>query len=202
VYEGQRVKGQAWIGSDQTLPLLLGLLKDLTRIELRRLEWNILPLDLRQSVCRVLELPSMTSFEIERSDFASMDDFTSLLSHAKGLTCLSLAEVSTERRFLEPPSREDMKRGVIGKGQGFRSHHRRRHLLDLCLNLTGYSGSSCSEFINWLLGPQSPLEVSHIRTLHVSHYSQSDARAVNELLHAIGSSLRHFKLNEPNLWCG
>jgi hypothetical protein len=202
VYEGQEVKGRAWIGSDQTLPLVLGLLRDLTRIELRRLEWNILPLDLRQSICRVLELPSMTSFEIERSDFASMDDFSRLLSHAEGLTYLSLAEVTTTRRFLAPLEREDMNHGAVGKAEGIRLNHRRRHLLDLRLNLTGYSGSGCSEFVNWLLGPQSPSEVSHIRTLHISHYAQSDAHAVNQLLYGIGSSLRHFKLKEPNLWRG
>ena len=194
VYEGQELKKQAWIGSDQTLPLVLGLLRDLTRIELRRLEWNILPLDLRQSICQVLELPSMTSFEMERSDFASMVDFSSLLSHAEGLTYLSLAEVTTKHRFLKPLTSEDTNHGAVVKGEG---DHRRRHLLDLRLDITGYL-----EFVNWLLGPQSPSKVSHIRTLHVSRYRQSDAHAINELLYAIGSSLRHFKLNDPYLWCG
>jgi hypothetical protein len=191
VYEGQEEKREAWIGSDQTLPLVMGLLRDLTKIEFRRLEWSILPQDLRQSICRVLELPSMTSLEIERSDFASMSDFASLLSHAEGLTSLSLIGVSTNR-FLE--------HGAVGEGQGVRSNHRRRHLLDLRLHLMGYSGTGFSVFVDWLLGPQSSLEVSHIRTLHIPQYGQSDVHVVNKLLHAIGSSLRHFKLSEPYLW--
>jgi len=195
VYEGQEEKRKAWIGSDQTLPLVLGLLRDLAKMEFRRLEWDIFPQDLRQSICRVLELPSMTSLGIERSNFANMNNFSGLLSHAEGLTCLSLIGVSTNS--LEPLTHEDMEHGAVRKGQGVRSNHRRRHLLDL-----GYSGTGFSVFVDWLLGPQSSSEVSHIRTLHVSHYGQSDAHVVNKLLYAIGSSLRHFKLNEPYLWCG
>jgi hypothetical protein len=199
VYEGQEEKREAWIGSDQTLPLVLGQLRDLTKIEFRRLEWNTLPQDLRESICRALELPSMTSLEIERSNFASMNDFSGLLSHAEGLTCLSLIGV----RFLEPLTHEDMEHGAVEKGQGVRSNLQRRHLLDLCLHLMGYSGTGFSVFVDWLLGPQSSSsEVSHIRTLHIPHYDQSDAHVVNKLLYAIGSSLRHFKLNEPYLWCG
>jgi hypothetical protein len=132
-------EGQAWIGSDQMLPLVFSLLRDLTKIKFRSLEWNKLPQDLRQSICWVLELSSMTSLEIERSDFASMDNFSSLLSHAEGLTCLSLIEVSIYW-FREPLTRENMEHRAVGKGQGVRSNQRRRHLLELHLNLMGYSG--------------------------------------------------------------
>ena len=94
-YEGQSIKGLAWIGSDQSLLLALGMLKDLKRIVLRNLEWNRLPLALRQSIQNVLALPSLQFLEMGRSDFASFDDFSSLVSHAKGLTGLSLAEINT-----------------------------------------------------------------------------------------------------------
>jgi hypothetical protein len=185
---------RAWIGSDQTLPLVLGLLRDLTKIELYGLDWEILPQELRQSICRVLGLPSMTSFEIEHCDFGSMDDIFNFLSHAEGLTGLSLSDINVKHRSL---ARGDTKHG---KGQGVRSNHQRRHLLDLHLNLAGCLRSDgCSEFVNWLLGSQSPSDVLHIRTLHVSHYRQSHVHAVNKLLYAIGSSLRHFQLNEPIL---
>ena len=92
-----------------------------------------------------------------------------------------------------------MEHGAVGKGQEVHLNPQWRHLLDLHLNLMSYSGSSYSVFVDWLLGPQSPLEVSHIRTLHVSRYGQSDAHAVNKLLYAIGSLLRDLKLNEVNL---
>jgi hypothetical protein len=197
VFEGQEWMNRAWIGLDQTLPLVLGLLGDLTKIELYRLDWEILPQELRQSICQVLGLPSMTSVEIERSDFGSMDDICSFLSHAEGLTSLSLSDINIKHRSL---AHGDTKHGVVGKGQGDRSNHQRWHLLDLRLNLAGCLRSDgCSKFVNWLLGSQSPSDVLHIRTLHVSHYRQSHVHAVNKLLYAIGSSLRHFQLNQPIL---
>jgi len=138
----------------------------------------------------------MRSLEFERSDFASIDSFSSLLSHAEGLTYLSLIGVSTHG-LLKPLAHEDMEHGAVGKEQGVRSNHQRRHLLDLRLK-----SMDNSVFVDWLLGPQSPLEVSHIQTLHISFYGQSDAHVVNKLLYTIGSSLRHFTLNVPNLWSG
>ena len=193
IYEGQMEKHQAWIASDPTLPPVLGLLRDLTKLEIRRLIWKVLPNYLRQSICHVLELPSLTSFEIEHADFGSIDDFAGLLSHAEGLTCLTLTEITVRRQSL---AQEDMKHGTVEK-EGVRSNHGRRRLLDLRLNSTGYFGIGYPELVDWLLGPQSSLELSHIRTLHILHYGRSDALPVNKLLYAIGSSLRHFKLNDP-----
>lgn len=92
---------QVWIGTDEKQPLVLSSLKNLIRIELRHLEWSELPPDLRRSICSVLELPSLESLGMERSTFASMDDFASLLSHAQGLTGLSLSDISTSR-FMKP----------------------------------------------------------------------------------------------------
>jgi hypothetical protein len=191
LYEGQDCKDQAWLGSDPSLPLVLGMLKDLKRIEFRRLEWSLeLPLAVRQSIQNVLELPSLHFVHMERSDFANMNDFSSLLSHAEGLTGLSLDEIYTYYRYLEPVSPEFSRQGRDTKEKGVRSH--RRPLRDLRLNVNNYS-----EFVNWLLGPQSLLDVSHIRTLHIAHYP-SEAHVIKVLLHAIGGSLNYFKFEAPN----
>lgn len=193
LYEGQSDKGQDWMGSDPSLPLVLGMLKDLGRLELRRLEWGELPLAVRQSIQNVLELPSLHFVQMERSFFASMDDFSSLLSHAKGLTGLSLAEIYTS--WGEPISPEGSSRGRGTKEQGVYSD-RRRHLLDLRLQVNNYS-----EFGNWILGPHSLLDVSHVQTLHIKHHSRSEEHIINCLLHAIGGSLKHFKLDAAeNFW--
>ena len=45
------------------------------------------------------------------------------------------------------------------------------------------------------LGPQAPPEVSHIDILDISGYDQSGVHAVNNLLHAIGNTLKHVTLN-------
>lgn len=195
LYEGQVCKDQAWLGSDPSLPLVLGVLKDLKRIEFRRLEWSRLPLVVRQSIQDVLGLPSLRFVHMERSSFANMNDFSSLLSHAEGLTGLSLDEIYTNYRHWKPVSPELSNQERDTKEQGVHSR-RRRHLRDLRLSVNEYS-----IFVNWLLGPQSLLDVSHIRTLHIMHYHPSEVHIIQVLLHAIGSSLDYFKFEAPdNYW--
>lgn len=181
------------MGSDPSLPLVLGMLKDLARLELRRLEWSELPLAVRQSIQNVLQLPSLHFVQMERSSFGSMDDFSSLLSHAEGLTGLSLEEIYTN--WGEPVSPEGSSRGRDTKEQRDYSD-KRRHLLDLRLQVNNYS-----EFVNWILGPHSLLDASHVQTLHVTGHARSEAHIINRLLHVIGGSLKHFKFDAPeNSW--
>ena len=195
LYEGQFDKGEAWIGSDQSLPLALGLLKDLKRIELRRLRWNLFPLALRQSIQDLLALPTLRFLEMERSEFASLDNFSNLLSHAKGLTSLSLREINTHHRFYGPLSLEGSSQGKEAKDQEVYAH--RTHLLELHLT---WLTNGHSQFDGWLFGPQSQLDLSHIQTLHIGDVFMSGVHTVNRLLHAIGSTLKHFKLGLP--WTG
>jgi hypothetical protein len=193
LYEGQDCKDQAWLGSDPSLPLVLGMLKDLKRIEFRRLEWSKLPLAVRQSVQNVLELPSLHFVQMERSHFANMNDFSSLLSHAEGLNGLSLAEININCWHWEPVSPEVSSQERDTKEQGVHSR-RRKPLRDLRLRTHNYS-----EFVNWLLGPHSLLDVSHIQTLHITHPFRSQVDIINLLLHTIGGSLNHFKIEAPSL---
>ena len=150
------------MGSDPSLPSVLGMLKDLARLELRRLEWGKLPLAVRQSIQNILELPSLHFVQMERSFFASMDDFSSLLSHAEGLTGLLLAEIYTS--WGKPVSLEGSSRRRGTKEQEVYSD-RRRHL-DLRLQVY-----NCSEFVNWILRPHSLLDVSHVQTLYITDQS-------------------------------
>ena len=192
LYEGQSSKRQDWMGSDPSLLLMLGMLQDLARLDLQSLEWGKLPLAVRQSIQNVLELPSLHFVHMEYS-FGSMDNFSSFLSHAEGLTGLSLDEIYTS--WGEPISSESSSRGRDTKEQGV-YFDRRRQLLDLRLKVNNYS-----EFVNWILGPHSLLDVSHVQTLHITHHSQSNEHIINHLLHIIGGLLKHSKLDAAeNFW--
>ena len=193
LYEGWSIRRQAWIGSDQSIPPVLGMLKGLKKIELRRLRWNDLPLAFRHSIRNILELPSLQFLEMELSDFASIDDFASLLSHAKGLTGLSLAEINIDYSFREPLSLEDANQELEATEQSVYSGNR-RHLLDLRLMTI-----DCPKFVDWLLGPKSPFDVSHVQTLHITDLLvfPSVELIINRLLHAIGGSLSRLKLDNP-----
>ena len=189
MYEGQSFREQDWIETDQTLPLLLPKLTSLTGIELRRLRWSTVPTDLRQSICGVLELPSLTSVNIEKGTFTNIDDFTSLLCYAKGLTSLSLINVSIQST--KPSADEHEDREAEAEEQRLRSCMQ-RHLVCLRLML-----NDLPVFVHWLLGPRSPWDVSYIHTLQILDIYESDTNATNRLLQAIGSSLRYFRLHAP-----
>jgi hypothetical protein len=189
VYEGQCEKRQDWIKEDKTLPLLLRVLSKLERIEFRRLEWDTLPVELKNSVFSVLELPTLASLEIQIGHFAGVDDFADFLNHARSLTGLTLNNVSTwvdgsnhkrEELAVEEPAFQD-------------PLQQSRHLVDLRIT------SSWQNMLAWFLGPQSPFALSHIHTLHIACNSGG---TVNTLLRRIGASLERLELNmSAYSWC-
>jgi hypothetical protein len=178
-----------WIGSDQSLPLVLRSLTNLNKIEFRRLCWTSLSLDLKQSITSVLELPSLTFIVIEDGSFVDIDHLLSLLEHTRALTRLSLTGIST----LNPDPLMHKDRGATEQEQE-RSEilHQQSSLVHLRLAMRNYP-----LFVRWLLGPRSAFEVSHIHTLHIPDYHLSDALATNRLLRAIGNSLIHIQLCVP-----
>jgi hypothetical protein len=154
------------------------------QIRISGLPWNVIPGDLKQSLCRVLKLPSMAFVHISNSQFVSMDDFADLINHARDSTGLSLDYINTlrlPRRPLETKHGEDNKQTL--------ERHHISHLA--CLNIR-----KSSVFVDWLLGPQPHLDVSHIHTLHTSLPGTEDD-SFNRLLHAIGSSLQHVFIALP-----
>jgi hypothetical protein len=94
------------------LSQLLCKFTQVQQIRISGLPWNVMPGDLKQSLCRVLKLPSMAFVHISGSQFVSMDDFADLLNHARDSTGLSLDYISTlclPRRPLETKHGEDNK---------------------------------------------------------------------------------------------
>ncbi|KIM75061.1 hypothetical protein PILCRDRAFT_13876 [Piloderma croceum F 1598] len=183
VYEGERLKDQDWIETDQTLPLVLRKLTKLVKMEFRCLRWYPLSLDLRRSISSAFELPSLTTVEIDYGLFPNIDDFSNLLSRTKGLARLSLTDI----RFhsTEPLAHED--REAVDEERS--ASCRQRHLTDLHLEIFYYS-----VFVDWLLEARSPLDVTHIHTLDIMKHYKPDTNAINRLLRAIGSSLKHLQL--------
>ena len=90
VYEGQKMRKQDWVSTDETLPLVLRMLVKLEKFQFHRLNWEDFSEDLQQSICFVLELPTLSTLEIDQG---LLDG--SFLCHAKYLTHLSLTEYVT-----------------------------------------------------------------------------------------------------------
>ncbi|KAF8479951.1 hypothetical protein JB92DRAFT_3042059 [Gautieria morchelliformis] len=180
-----------WIALHNPLPPLLRKLTHVQKLKFPRLVWSLLPGDVRQSLCQVLELPSM-AFVCVDALFTRMDEFTNFINHARGLTGLSLnlIDVSWVPRRWRPLETETKQ----GEDNEQRFERNRIHLTNLDMRPRWTHNHSV--FINWLLGPRSHLGVSHIHTLHVWLPATEDA-SVNRLLRAIGSSLKHVSIIHP-----
>jgi hypothetical protein len=165
---------------DKPLSQLLSKFTQVQKIKFSGLPWNALPGDFRQSLCRVLELPSVAFVHIYDAQFPFMDDFTNFINHARGPIGLALDHI-------EPCGR----RRPLGAKQGDGNKQRfERHLISHLTRLDMKCDDNTSVFVDWLLEPRSHFGVSHIHTLHIHIWDTGDD-SVNRLLRAIGSSLKH-----------
>ncbi|KAF8507988.1 hypothetical protein JB92DRAFT_653371 [Gautieria morchelliformis] len=154
----------SWIAIDNPLTPLLRKLTHVQILKISNLNWSLLPGDLRQSLCQVLELPSMAFVCIRVALFAPTDDFTNFINHARGLTALSLNFVDLSwdaQSLLETKHGEDNK-----------ERFERNRIPLTSLDMKCWPNNSA--FISWLLGPRSHLGVSHIHTLHIGTLDTED----------------------------
>ncbi|KAF8481462.1 hypothetical protein JB92DRAFT_3038006 [Gautieria morchelliformis] len=173
-------------GLDEPLPPLLRKLTQVQKLEIEALAWKDLSRDLRQSLCLVLELPSMTSVCLYSAQFNFMDDFMNFINHARSLTCLSLHEDAMWWMSHNPVALEDtqaddnkqLERCCISR-------------LDMRFKYRNPAS------VSWLLGLRSHLDVSHIHTLHTCLSPEVKDDSFNRLLCAIGSSLKHLFISLP-----
>ncbi|KAF8495360.1 hypothetical protein JB92DRAFT_3146955 [Gautieria morchelliformis] len=171
-----------WMAADETLPLVLRKLGNLQEIDIRPLRWSTLAVELRQSICWVLQLPSITKLAIGSGRFRSFNDFLNFVSHPRDLTSLVLTEFTwTDEEPLTPEE--------TGDG-GMLTWNKWGRLSELRL-VSLISPNTVLVLVDWLLGPQSPADLSHVETLDI--VPQGDA--VNRLLRTIGSSLKHLELH-------
>ncbi|KAF8510437.1 hypothetical protein JB92DRAFT_2940018 [Gautieria morchelliformis] len=176
-------------GLDEPLSPLLPKLTQVQKIEIHGLAWNDLRLerDLRQSLCKVLELPSVSFVCIYGAQFNGMDDFMNFISHARSLTCLLLYPdamwMSQNPVALDDTQADDNK------------HTERCCISRLDMRFRCNNPGS----VSWLLGPRSHLDVSHIHTLHIYLPDEAKDDSFNRLLCTIGSSLKHLCISLPCL---
>jgi hypothetical protein len=171
---------------DKPLSQLLRKFTQLQKLKISGLFWEHWPEDFRQSLCRVLELPSMAFVSIYLARFAFMDDFTNFINHASGVIGLSLDLIAAGEC-----------RRPLGAKQGDGNKQRfERHRNSPLTHLDMRCGDNTPVFVDWLLEPPSHFGISHIHTLHI-HIGGTGDDSVNRLLRAIGSSLKHLFISLP-----
>jgi hypothetical protein len=177
---------KTWLATaDETLPLVLRKLGNLEKIEFQWLYWRKLTTDIKQSLRWVLQLPSITMLKLIGGHFESLDDFFNFIAPARGLTRLALFNIDTSPEEEAPPMSEDQgefedELRLDWDKQGRLSH------LDL----------DSTTPLDWLLGPQSIVDLSQVETLCV--VAGERAVTVNRVLHSIGGSLKHLQIHLPS----
>jgi hypothetical protein len=136
-----------------------------------------------QTLRWVLQLLSITKLEIGSGYFRSFD-FFNFISHARGLTSLSLSDIRTSLTDgdpLIPGEPEEMGDGRMLTKWG--------RLFDL--RLSSYSDpSTLLALTEWLLGPRSLVNISHLERLHIGLRGMPST-GCSRLLAAL-SSFSHF----------
>jgi hypothetical protein len=182
-----RFCGKSWMTTHSSLPLVLRNLRNLQNLDFQTLHWSKLPVDLKNSLYWVLQLPSITRLTLSIDHFSGFDDFFNFVSHARDLTSLVLFDTRTSLTDEGPLTLGDPQE--MGDGRML-TRNKWRRLSDL--HLVSYvHPSTILVLVDWLLGPRSLADVSHVEILHIAPAGD----AINRLLHTIGSSLKELHLH-------
>jgi hypothetical protein len=181
--------GSTWLNIEKLLPPLLQSFTRLHKLDIHTLWWKSLTSDNRKSIQDLIALPSLLHLEVG-TNFYRFSDFTNLL----------------------PPSLKQLSLSGYWP-QGLDNSHtldadsEQESLLEqeLChleaLTLTDMIKRP-SAFIDWLLGTQSIIDISNLRTLSASCSLPLERYDTMKLVRRLGSSLEHLTLRhgEPYFW--
>jgi hypothetical protein len=182
-----------------TLSVMLGALSGLRRLSLYGLAWERLTVDLRRSLRRLFLLSELRFVTLDGARFRSMDELVDLLRHAEGVKelrlCLVVLPPEEGQEILPQGDQEDQQPEHENENELRLTQRERTHLTRLGLKMNTLDLEACADR---LLGPRSPLEVSHIQTLSLEYLDFYGADAFNRLLRAIGGSLTYLHFPVPD----
>jgi len=179
---------------EQLLPPLLQSFTRLRTLCLVVNIWRELTPDIRKSLYRLLSLPSLVQLEARQANFIELDYFTNLLRPQLKHLILSphLYHAAPPPITTEVTSIPDV------EDEEYTLPEREPCRLE-SLTLQSIPGNICSEFIDWVLGSQSIIDLSGVRTLDIrcNPYHVNGRYHAMELVSRLGSSLEHLTLG-PN----
>jgi hypothetical protein len=133
------------------LPQLLRCFTNLCKIEFYGFSWTVMTSDVKNSFYDILALPSLIHLELADLYFDNLYQITTLLrSHLRRLTVFFVM-------WGDNTTGDENEWGAATERRPCPLEH-----------LT-FDGHGQPDFVDYLLGPQSDIEVSHLRTLEVRH---------------------------------
>jgi hypothetical protein len=187
VHEDKNSSRAEWPLLGRVLPPLLRSLTSLRKLELHGMEWTSLTAEVRKSLRDILARPSLIHFETVDTYFSRLTHFTSLIHpHLKQLTmCFNWGHEDARTRACRVVDGE-IEQEAIAERQPCRLEYLKFPLW-----------FRNSDFIDWLLGSQSAMDISNLRALDTWF---DDKNSLMRLLRKLGSSLEHLTIRDIDMY--
>jgi hypothetical protein len=165
------------------LPQIFRSFTKLRKLTLRSLIWDQMAPDVKKSIQDILAFPSLVHFDTWWVRFSSLESFLGLL-HPQ------LKRLEMHAYFPGNMASEAMD----GQETAVKRQPCRLEQLRWYCKRDG--------FIDWLLGSQSLIDISAVRTLYLREIQNDTQDKVSRLLRTLGASLEHLKLcgTSPNFY--
>src|ERR1700722_2984700 len=173
----------------EDLPTLLNSLTALRKLEISGIRWTRVPPEVRKAFRTVLALPSLVSLESTCLSFSTLQHFTNLLnSPLKRLSVdISWGDYADDDETISVIDEED---------KIAREPDRQPCRLEYLASSMAYFSPG---FVDWLLGPQSIIDISNIRTLDAWCNPKEAEIGMVRLMKSLGPSLEHVTIQFPQI---
>jgi len=176
-----------WPQVDAALPQLLGMLTQLRKLVLSGIPFTALVPDTRAAFRALFALPCLVDVEVILLKVAKLDHFTTLLRSP--LKRLSMSQPFPEEQFTFNP--EEI-RAIDEEIKAVELQERSPCRLE-------YLYSDHSVFMHWLLGPQTTIDISTIRTLDAWCGTEHMEGLMARLIRRLGPSLEDLTIQLHNI---
>jgi len=174
-----------WPRVNSALPHLLGMLTQLRKLVLRRIPFTRLALDTRAAFRAVFALPCLVDVEVRYHRVAELEHFTTLLCSPLKRLSVSVSSDPLEEQFTFNP---EGTRAIDEEIKAVELQARSPCRLE-CLH------SNNAVFMRWLLGPQTMIDISTIRTLHAWCDPKDVEGLMARLIRRLGPSLEDLTIH-------
>jgi hypothetical protein len=178
------LSGSTWLKITNILPPLLQSFTRIRKLQICDVGWASLTPDLRKSFRDLTALPSLVQLEVRLASFVKLDDLRSLIQpsltrllfsaywHESGPDASCILDVENEQAALQeqrPCPLESLTLGAMFERE-------------------------YSQFVDWILGAQSVIDISNLRALDVWCHPDRRQQITTRLVRGLGSSLEHLTI--------
>src|SRR3984957_3934836 len=168
---------------DAALPRLLGMLTQLRKLVLTEILFTSMALYTRAAFRALFALPCLVDVKVEQLKVAKLEHFTTLL-------CSPLKRLSVTEPFEAQQFNQEEICAIDEEIKAVELQEKSPCRLE-------YFDSDNAVFMHWLLGPQTAIDISTIRTLHACCLPDHMEGLMARLIRRLGPSLEDLTIKDP-----